>query len=82
MAWIRTIPEERATDRLSELYADHVDPQTGVVDNILKIHSISPACLEAHLAVYTTAMRGTKTFGRSDREMIAVVVSRLNGCQY
>ncbi len=82
MAWIRVIDEEDATGRLSELYAEHAAPDTGAVDNILKVHSIAPGGLEAHLGVYSSAMRGTPTLRKADRELIAVVVSQLNGCHY
>ncbi len=82
MSWIRTISEDDATGRLAELYAAHTDAASGAVDNILKIHSLAPGGLEAHLALYLHVMRGTKTLRKADREMIAVVVSQLNGCHY
>lgn len=82
MAWIRTISEEDASGRLEVLYASLADAESRAVDNILKIHSLAPAGLEAHLAVYQHVMRGTKALRKADREMIAVVVSQLNGCHY
>lgn len=82
MAWIRTVGEDEASGRLAELYAEHTDRESGVVDNILKIHSIAPAGLIAHLELYTVAMRGTPTLRKAEREMIAVVVSKVNGCHY
>ncbi len=82
MAWIRTVGEDDASGRLADVYAKFVDREKGQVDNILKVHSIAPDGLDAHLALYTTAMRGTPTLRKADREMIAVVVSQLNGCHY
>ena len=82
MAWIREIDENDAGDELSELYARMVDPQSGRVDNVLKAHSLHPAGLEAHWTLYRAVMRSTRSLPRAEREMIAVVVSVINGCHY
>ena len=82
MSWIETVDEGEAEGRLGELYAAMLDPATGRVDNVLKIHSLHPEGLEAHWKLYRAAMRGTKGLRGVEREMIAVVVSRLNGCHY
>jgi alkylhydroperoxidase family enzyme len=52
------------------------------VDNILKIHSLNPASLSGHFEFYRTLMRGRSALTRTQREMIAVVVSSLNRCRY
>lgn len=86
MAFIRVIPEEEATGELlgiyDELYAPFPDEPRGQLDNILQIHSLDPESLRAHLALYRSAMTGTPSLPKVDREMIAVVVSTLNGCHY
>ncbi len=82
MAWIHTIHEDDAAGELKKLYESVVDPSTGRVDNVMKIHSLHPEGLNAHLAVYRAAMNGTATLPRADREMIAVVVSKINDCHY
>ncbi len=82
MAWIEVIPEGDAEDELALLYEQLADPPGGPVDNILKVHSLNPSGLRAHLGVYRTAMTGTGTLPRVEREMIAVVVSGINGCHY
>ncbi len=82
MAWIETIGEEEAQGRLAELYRTLIDPDHGGVDNILKVHSLDVASLEAHLAIYRNAMRPTKTLPKVERELIAVVVSGINQCHY
>lgn len=81
MAWIEVIPEEEATGELQELYSELVEPWGGV-DNILKIHSLNPESLKAHVMLYKTVMYGKSPIKRPDREMIAVVVSSLNYCRY
>ena len=82
MAWIRTIDETDAEPRLAELYARMSDPRSGRVDNVLKIHSLHPRGLEAHFALYRAVMTGTPGLSQADREIVAIVVSRANGCHY
>ena len=82
MAWIRTIGDEEADGPLAELYARMADPRTGRVDNVLSVHSLHPEGLRAHWELYRASMRGTKGLRSVEREMIAVVVSRRNGCHY
>ncbi len=59
-----------------------VDPKYGRVDNIMRIHSLHEEGLEGHAAVYGAVMRSTKTLRKVDREMIALVVSKINECHY
>ena len=82
MTWIETIDEDQWDDQLSELRPKVTDPVTGVVDNIMAVHSLDPGSMKAHLALYQQAMRGTKSLPKVDREMIALVVSKTNGCHY
>ncbi len=81
-AWIHMVGEDEAQGELRELYAQLVDPQTGQVDNILRIHGQHPATLRAHYLLYRTLMYGKSNVPRPEREMIAVVVSALNHCHY
>lgn len=81
MAWIKVIDETEAEGNLKEMYAKMVE-QSGGVDNILKIHSLNPASLMAHFDLYKTLMRGSRDLSRIRREMIAVVASSLNRCEY
>jgi alkylhydroperoxidase family enzyme len=82
MAWIDVIPEEEADEELRALYERARDPATGVLDNILSIHSLHPRGLAAHLDLYRAVMAGSPGLPGVEREMIAVTVSRLNGCHY
>ena len=81
MAWIKVIDEKEAQGNLKDLYEKMVEPSGGV-DNILKIHSLHPASLMAHFDLYKTLMRGNSDLSRYRREMIAVVASSLNRCEY
>lgn len=81
MAWIRTIDEPDAAGALKEIY-DDLRRQAGAVGNILKIHSLAPEVIKAHLAIYQAAMHAPGELSRAQREMIAVTVSAANGCHY
>ena len=81
MAWIKVIKEDEATDLLKTLYKKHGGPSESV-DNILKIHSLNPKSLQGHYDYYKHIMAGPSGLSRMQREMIAVVVSKVNGCHY
>ena len=81
-AWIDTVDEYGASSELRELYDRVRDPHTGVLDNVMAVHSLHPQGLEAHFDLYVAVMRGTSGLAARDREMIALVVSVANGCHY
>jgi len=81
-AWIQVIPEGKATGLLRDLYEQEWDDVAGGVDNILAVHSLNPATLRAHADLYHTVMHASGSLSRTERELIAVVVSALNGCHY
>jgi len=84
MAWIKRVPDNQwpETPGLAEQYESVVDANYGLVDEIMAIHSLNPAGLAAHNALYTSAMSGTKTLRKVERELIALVVSLENHCHY
>ena len=67
---------------LEAIFDSARDPATGALDEIMRVHSLHPAGLEAHLGLYGAVMRGTPGLRRVERELIALVVSGLNGCHY
>jgi len=82
MAHIDVVPDDEWTGDLAELYSQVVDPTYKRVDNIMAIHSLNPRGLAAHQALYTSAMSGTATLRKVERELIALVVSLENHCHY
>ena len=82
MSWIESVPDEEAQGELRILYDRARDPAAGVVDEVLRVHSLHPAGLSAHLGLYQAAMRGTPGLPKVERELIAFVVSALNDCHY
>jgi uncharacterized peroxidase-related enzyme len=82
MAWIETISVAAARGNLRELYERVLRPD-GDVDNILKLHSLRPHTLEAHMAIYKRVLHHSgNTLPRWLLEAIGVYVSLLNGCGY
>lgn len=81
MAWIPVVPPDNADERLRREYGRVREPD-GSVDAIFQIHSLHPRSLRDHFELYATAMRRDSPLSRAQREMIAVVVSSINGCDY
>ncbi len=82
VAWIETVAEDKATGELERAYRRAADPKSGHVDHIMKIHSLNPASLLDHQHLYKTLMYGDSPLSRAQREMIGVVVSAINRCEY
>ncbi len=83
-SFIGMVPDDQwaTTAGLDEQYGAVVDNGYGRVDNIMAIHSLNPAGMAAHNALYKSAMSGTATLRKVEREMIAYVVSLENRCHY
>ncbi len=81
MSFIKTIHESEATGELAHWYKRVGNPD-GTVDNVMKVHSLNPDTLRTHFEMYTAAMHRQSPLSRAEREMVAVTVSRLNGCNY
>lgn len=81
-AWIHVIPEEEAEGELKDLYRREFDAERNGTDNILAVHSLNPPTLRAHADLYHTVMHAKSPLSRTEREMIAVVVSVINHCHY
>lgn len=81
MSWIKVVWPEEASGELAQQY-DRIRGVSGRVANILAVQSLNPAALHAHYDLYRTIMFGQSGLSRAQREMVAVVVSRENGCHY
>lgn len=81
MAWIRIIDENEGGQPVVDAFAA-VRGARGQIANILKIHSLRPDVLVAHLELYRKLMFGRSGLTRMERETIAVAVSVLNHCHY
>ena len=81
MAWIRTIEPGEATGELKAEYEKAVR-RAGKVFNILKVQSLNPAALQASMQMYLTTMHAPSGLSRTERELVATVVSWANQCFY
>lgn len=81
MAYIRTINEDEADGKLFEIY-DEIQRNRGRVSNILRVNSLNPKAMRAHLDLYMTTVFGKGGLSRKEAEIIAVSVSSANGDAY
>lgn len=82
MTFIHTIAPEDADGRLADLYKRVRGPD-GRIDNILLAHSLRPASLDGHMALYKNVLHHTaNTVPKWLLETIGVLVSLRNGCAY
>ncbi len=81
MAWIEKVQPERAEGLLAEIYDDAME-RAGKVFEIVKLQSLRPDILKAWLEYYKVVMYGKSDVTRMERELIATVVSKINGCHY
>lgn len=85
MAYITTIDESRASGPLKEIYTKYARPvgdRDSAVNDILKVHSANPPAIEAHVTMAVSALLMESPLSRIEREIIGVVVSLVNGCEY
>ena len=81
MAWIRTVPPEEAEGLLAEQYAAAV-ARAGRVYQIVQSMSLAPGILDASMKHFGQIAHARDGLTRSNRELIAVVVSVVNECHY
>lgn len=79
MPWIETIDENEAEGLLREVY-DRIGGARGKVSNVMRVQSLHPEALGAHLDLYLAVPFGRSGLRRAERELVAVVVSASNGC--
>lgn len=70
-----------AEGRLRDIY-DLVIKTRGKLADVHLIQSLNPASIIAHMDLYITLMFGQSPLSREKRELLAVVVSIVNGCEY
>ncbi len=81
MAYIDVIQYDSAQGFLKEVYDDLVKKR-GKLAEVHKILSQNPEAIVAHMELYMTTMFGKSPLKRYQREMLAVVVSKANDCEY
>ncbi len=81
MPWIRQIPIEEATGLLKQEFDKAVE-RAGRVWKIVHIMSLNPRALKDGIAFYGAVMFGRSPLTRSQRELLATVVSTELDCHY
>lgn len=81
MPRIQVIEYEQSEGRLREIY-DQLIQSRGKLAEVHKIQSLNPETIHSHMAFYLNIMFSASPLTRSTRELIAVVVSRTNKCDY
>src|SRR5215470_6689779 len=74
-----TIPSRNEAPTASKPLLDAVEKQLGVVPNLFRLVSLSPAALEGYLSLNGALSR---TLDVKTRERIALAVAQANSCDY
>ena len=96
MTWIPIIPPQDAQGELRDAYQavralyppeygveiEAVRRPDGGTDSIVAAHSLIPAALLHSMSAYRALLSAELPLSRAQHEMIATVVSALNGCFY
>ena len=83
MATIKMVTEEEAKGKVKEVYED-IQAQIGIdfVPNLYKVMASKPDYLEANWNKVKAVMIEPGKLDRLTKEIIAVAVSAVNGCEY
>ena len=81
MPWIKTVSLEEARGFLKKEYEAALE-RAGRLWNIVTIMSLNPRAMKNSMDFYSAIMFGSSPLSRSQREMLAVVVSATNRCIY
>jgi len=81
MAYIETISPVQAGGELKNIYEKLITSR-GKIAEVHKIQSLNPEALVAHMDFYMVIMFGKSPLKRYQREMLGVIVSVINKCDY
>ena len=83
MASVKLIPEEEAQGKVKAIYAE-IKSRLGIdfVPNLYRVMATKPAYLAANWNKVNTVMVAPGKLDRLTKEIIAVAVSAVNGCDY
>jgi uncharacterized peroxidase-related enzyme len=81
VAFLHLIDVAEAHGALRREY-DAAIARAGKVFNVVKAMSLRPNVLAVSIQLYREIMFGPSPLSRSERELLAVVVSRANDCYY
>ena len=79
--WIRGVSEDEAEGYIKSYY-NGIRKTLGIVPNLIIAQSLDPKALRYRSGLYDALLRADTGVSRTQREMIAVVVSVANNCHY
>lgn len=82
MSYIRQIEASEATGELKDIYDQMMAAPSGRIAPVLQIFSLNPPLLGKVREMNSIITFGGSSLGRRKEEMIATLVSTLNGCHY
>ena len=80
MARLTKLSKDEVTGEVRDLY-EKVGAQRGNVPNMFRVYAHRPEILKTMMA-HLAAITSTGTVPTRTKELIATLVSRINGCQY
>ncbi len=81
-AWIKMISDSEADGPLRQVLDEARTPH-GTVDNVMRVHSLRPATMQGHVALYRAALHNdANTLPTWLQETLSSYVSILNDCPY
>lgn len=81
MAYIQQVEPKDATGKVKDFYNKLIE-RDGRVRGIFKLNSLKPEVMFGLSNLYSTVMYGDSGLTRTEKEMVATVVSAINGCDY
>ena len=81
MPWIKVFSLDEAHGHLKKQYEAAME-RAGRIWNITSIMSQNPRAMQSSMDFYRAIMYGSSPLSRSQREMLATVVSTVNHCVY
>ncbi len=81
MARIQVTSYKEATGRLKDIYDDLI-AKRGQLADVHTIQSLRPESIVKHMDLYLEIMFTKSELSRAEREMVAVIVSTSNECEY
>ena len=79
--WIQTTSVVESKGLLRRVYEEAI-ARAGKVYAIVRAMSPNPRVLRSSIQLYRDVMMGTSPLSRTQRELLATTVSRLNECHY
>lgn len=81
MTWVRVVPPTEATGELKDAY-ERAQKERGAIGDLFQATSLHPGVVDKHLSLYKEIQFGEGPLSRRERELVATMVSRENGCVY